>query len=192
MRRLPGVFEAKASYRQGKVVVRYDPALVSPANMADAITSATYYAVGQPVIGGQLPGTEKATKGATAVIRVEGMTDERTASRVTQAMGAVGPAILAVSLDTAQSTLTVTYDDKQVSAQALVDAVERGSGRESSLVSSTVAQTHGGTGYTLFVLIGISALFAASLGWYGFSWGRRRLARQAASRAARRRERRGR
>ncbi len=191
MRRLPGIFEAKASYREGKVVVRYDPTVVSPDNMANAITSATYYTVGKPVLGGELPGARETAKGATAVIRVEGMSDERTASRVTQAMGAVGPAVFAVSLDTAQSTLTATYDDKQVSAQALVDAVKRGTGLESSLVSSTFAQTEpgGGTDYTPYILIGIAAVFAVALSWYGFSWSRRRLARAAApSRAARRRQ----
>lgn len=196
MRRLPGVLEAKASYRKGNVVVRYDPALVSPDNMANAITSATYYTVGKPVLGGELSGAKETAKGATAVIRVEGMSHERSASRVTQAMGAVGPAVLAVSLDTAQSTLTATYDDKQVSAQALVDAVKRGTGLEAALVSSTFAQAEPGSGtdYTPYVLMGIAAVFAVALGWYGFSWGRRRpllaRARASMSRAARRRQRR--
>lgn len=194
MRRLPGIFEVKASYREGKAVVRYDPALVSPAEMGEAIEAATYYTVGEPVTDGELPGGEEVVAGATAVIRVEGMTDERAASLVTQAMGAVGPGVLDVSLDVARSTLTVTYDDEQVSPEALVEAVKRGSGLESSLVSSTFAQAEadGGTDYTPYVLIGIAGLFAAALAWYGFSSGRRRLARAAPSRATRRRGRRGR
>lgn len=186
MRRLPGIIEVKASYREGKVVVRYDPALASPAEMADAITAATYYTVGEPVTGGEFPGAEEVVAGATAVIRVEGMTDERTASLVLQAMGA-GLAIADASVDLAQSTLTVTYDPGQVSVVTLIDAIKRGTGLEATLAAASEEGHDGGVDYTPYIVIGIAALFAASLGWYGFSWSRRRLARAGSSRGARRR-----
>ena len=197
MSELPGISEVKASYREGSVVVQYDPAAVTPVEIAGAIAAETYYTVGEPVVGGELAGGEEAAKGATLVIRVEGMTDERTASLVTQAIGDVGPAILlpgaepairAVSLDTAQSRLTVTYDAEQVSPQELVDAVQRETGFQASLISTTGVGGDGGVDYTPYLVLGIAALFVAALAWPGISWARRRLARATApSRATRRR-----
>ena len=192
MRRLPGINKVQASYRKGNVVVQYDPAQVSPKQMGDAIAAATYYTVGEPVPGGEF-GSEAAAQGSTAVIRVEGMTDERTASRFVQAVGAVGPGVVDVSTDISQSTLTLVYDAEQLSPEKLVDAINRNTPYRASLVSKTEAEPGGGTDYVPYILIGIFALFAAALAWTGFSWGRRRLARaHAQSRAARRRGRRGR
>ena len=192
MRRLPGIIEAKASYREGKVVVKYDPAAVSPAQMADAITNATYYTVGKPVSGGELKGTEKAAQGATAVILVEGMTDDKATSLVTQTMGAVGPGVGEVSLNVPGSTLKVVFDPQRISAQTLADAINRGTGYQASVLSS--GEPGGGTDYTPYILFGISAMFAAALAWTAVAWSRRRLAgaHSPESRAARRRGQRGR
>ena len=196
MSELPGIMEAKASYREGSVVVQYDPTAVTPSEIAGAIAVETYYTVGEPIVGGELVGGDGAVDGSIAVIRVEGMTDERTASLVTQAIGAAGPAILlpgaepairAVSPDTAQSRLTVTYDAEQVSPQELVDAVQRETGFQASLISTTSVNGAGGMDYTPYVVIGIAALFAAALAWPGVTWARRRLVRAAPSRAGRRR-----
>ena len=194
---LPGIIEAQASYREGNVVVQYDPAAVAPAEIADAIAAETYYTVGEPVAGGELGGgASQAAGGATAIIKVEGMTDERTATLVTQAVGAVGPPVLLpgaepairdVSLDTAQSTLTVAYDSEQVSAQELVDAIQEGTGFQASLASTTGASGGGGVDYTPYVVLGIASLFAAALVWPAVSWGRRQFARATPSRATRRR-----
>ena len=195
---LPGIIESKASYREGSVVVQYDPAAVTPAEIADVIAAETYYTVGEPIAGGDLGGgASSAAGGATAIIRVEGMTDERTATLVTQAVGAVGPAILLpgaepaildVALDTAQSTLTVTYDADQVSAQELVDAIQQGTGFQASLISTTSAGGGGGVDYTPYIVLALASLFAAALAWPAVSWGRRQLARAAVpSRAQRRR-----
>lgn len=200
---LPGIIEAQASYREGNVVVQYDPAAVTPAEIAGVIAAETYYTVGEPVAGGELGGDgSQAAGGATAIIKVEGMTDERTATLVTQAVGAVGPAVFLpgaepairdVSLDTAQSTLTVAYDSEQVSAQELVDAIQEGTEFQASLASTTGAGGNSGVDYTPYVVLGIAGLFAAALAWPAVSWGRRQLARAAApSRAQRRRGRRGR
>ena len=194
---LPGIIEAQASYREGSVVVEYDPTAVTPAEIADVIVAETYYTVGEPVAGGDLGGgASSAAGGATAIIRVEGMTDERTATLVTQAVGAVGPAILLpgaepaildVALDMAQSTLRVTYDAEQVSAQKLVDAIQEGTEFQASLISTTSAGGGGGVDYTPYVVLGIAGLFVAALAWPAVSWGRRRLARATPSRATRRR-----
>lgn len=198
---LPGIIEAKASYPKGIIVVQYDPAAVTPAEIADVIVTETYFTVGEPVAGGDLgEDGNSAAGGSTAVIKVEGMTDERTASLVTQAVGGAGPAVLLpgtepairdVSLDTTQSTLTVTYDPEQVSAQELVDAVQQGTEFQASLVSTTRAGGGGGVDYTPYIVLGIAGLFATAVAWPAVLWGRRRLARAGdSSRAAQRRRRR--
>ncbi len=198
---LPGIIEAKASYRERNVIVQYDPAVVTPAEMADAIASETYYTVGDPIAGGELSADGSMTAvGSTAVIQVEGMTDERAATAVTQALGAVGPpvllpgtepAILDVVSNLAESTLTVTYSAEQVSPQELVDAVQQGTGFEATLVSTAGAGGGGGVDYTPYVVLGIAGLFVAALAWPGVSWGRRQLAHaDGSSRATRRRRRR--
>ena len=195
---LPGIIEAQASYREGSVVVEYDPTAITPADIADVIVAETYYTVGEPVAGGELAGgASSVAGGAIAVIEVEGMTNDRIATLVTQAVGAVGPPILPpgtepvirdVSPDTAQSTLTVTYDSKLISAHELVDAIQEGTEFQASLVSTPSAGGEGGTDYTPYIVLGIAGLFAAALAWPGISWGRRQLARTAApSRAQRRR-----
>jgi len=193
---LPGIIEAKASYQQGSVVVQYDPAAVTPAEIADVIVTETYFSVGEPIAGGDLSEDGSiAVAGSTAVIKVEGMTDDRTASLVTQAVGGVAmvrlpgmePAIRDVSLDTAQSTLTVVYDSEQVSAQELVAAVNRDTDFRASLVSTTGAGGGGGVDYTPYIVLGIATLFVAALAWPAVSWGRRQFARETAPRATRRR-----
>jgi len=194
---LPGIIEARASYPKRSVVVRYDPAVVTPAEIAGVIVTGTYFTVGEPVAGGELSEDGSiAVAGSTAVIKVEGMTDDRTASLVTQAVGGVGPPVLLpgtepairdVSLDTAQSTLTVTFDSEQVSAEELVDAVQQGTEFQATLVSTAGVGGGGGTDYTPYVVIAIAGLFVAALAWPAVSWGRRRLAEaNAASRSRRR------
>ena len=200
---LSGIIESKASYREGSVVVEYDPTAITPAEIAGVIVAETYYTVGEPVAGGELGGgASSVAGGAIAVIEVEGMTNERIATLVTRAVGTVGPSILPpgtepvirdVSPDTAQSTLTVTYDSELVSAQELVDAIRQGTEFQASLISTTSAGRDDGVDYTPYVVLGIAALFVAALAWPAVSWGRRRLAHAAApSRAQRRRARRDR
>ena len=41
MSELPGISEVKASYREGSVVVQYDPAVVTPVEIAGAIAAET-------------------------------------------------------------------------------------------------------------------------------------------------------
>ena len=191
MSRLPGIIETKASYREGNVVVQYDSAAVTSAQIAETIAAETYYTVGEPVVGGEFAGDGGRTNsGATAVIRVEGMTDDRTASLVTQSIGVVGPAISDVSLDVAGSTLTVVYDPDEISAEAMIDAINRGTEYKASLISmirTGGAGVDDGVDYTPYVVLGIGALFVAALAWPAVSWGRRQFARATPSRAARRR-----
>lgn len=191
------MIEAKASYPEGNVVVRYDPAVVTPAEIANTIATETYFTVGEPVAGGDLSDDASSVAGgAVAVIKVEGMTDDRTASLVTQAVGGVAPVVLPgmepairdVSLDPAQSMVTVTYDSDQVSPQDLVDAVEQGTGLQASLLPTTSPGGDGGANYTAYVVLAIAGLFAAAVAWPAISWGRRRLARAGPSRAHRRQE----
>ena len=194
---LPGVIEAKASCREGNVVVRYDPAVITPAEIAGAIATETYYTVGEPVAGGELDGgAAQAAAGAIAVIEVEGMTDERTATLVTQALGTAGPAvslpgdeppIIDVAVDVTQARVTVTFDADRVSAQELVDAIREGTQLQASLVSVAGVEG-GGVDYTPYIVLGIAGLFAAALAWPAFSWVRRQIAHATAqSRATRRR-----
>ncbi len=194
---LPGIIDAKASYRERNIIVQYDPTVVTPAEMAGAIESETYYTVGEPIAGGELGADGSGpVAGSRLVIQVDGMTDARTAILATQAVGeaapavalpGTAPAILDVVSDTAESTLTVTYNAEQVSPQELVDAVQQRTGFPVTL-DSTSGVGGGGADYTPYVIIGIAGLFVAALAWPGVSWGRRRLARaNAPSRSTRRR-----
>lgn len=195
---LPGIIEVKASVREGNVILRYDPAAVTPAEMANVIVEKTYYLVGEPVAGGELAeGSGQAPIGSTVAIRVPSMIDEQTASSVIQAMGAVeptirfasqGPRILDVSADITQSTLTVRYDDVAISPGELLAAISDGTGLEASLATAASAETNGGVDYTPYVVLGVAALFLAALARPMFAWGRGQLA--APSRAERKRRRR--
>ena len=198
---LPGIIEAKASYREANVIVEYDPTAVTPTEIADVIATETYYTVGEPIAGGELGADGSGSvAGSRVVIQVPGMADEQAAALVTQAVGAAGPpvalpgaapAILDVVPDTAESTLTVTYSAEQISPQELVDAVRQGTGFEVSLVKPASTVGGGGTDYTPYVVLGIAGLFAAALAWPAVVWGRRQLAGAGGSaRATRRRRRR--
>jgi len=187
---LPGVLSAVANHFTRTAVVVYNPAKVSPEQMAERINSQTYYraqvlsaftktvALKIPDMGTReaadrvtaalrvAPGIEGGTlnferldldydarktspqqivaliKAGTgfaasvdlgpqstsaprstgkAVIRVAGMTDQRTASQVTSALRLDG--IVDGSADLHQSTLTVVYDTTKLTPEQIVDVV---------------------------------------------------------------------
>lgn len=201
MRSLPGIVEVTASYEQGTAVVVYDAAQVTPEQMAEAIRSATYYQVGEPVVGTPVPrapgnGVRPAAN-STAVILVRGMTDNRAASEVLAAMGRP-EAIADASVDLAASSVTVQYDGQHVSAETLVAVIDQGTPYEAELVSKSEgvedatapARTgDGSTGpnYALWISIGVGgAIVVAS----GAAFASRRLLGSKPTRAARRRARR--
>jgi len=119
---LEGVLEVRADRRAQSAWVVYDPARVIPAQMVQTLNSQTYYRaeVSAASVSQDRLWTKSASSRsvATAVIRVEGMTDNRTASRVTQALPQEG--ILDGSIDLQRSTLTLQYDPNRVSADEIV------------------------------------------------------------------------
>ena len=201
MRTLDGVVSAEASYRRGDVVTEYEPAKVTPDQIAGAINAQTYYrAAGIVEDGGTGAGAveDEASAGqtATAVIRVEGMTDDLAASEVMSAVGAEG-AITDASVDLSTSTLTVEFDPTKTKAGFLELAIDGYTSYSATVLSTTEAEAAAGAAaktfdYAKYVVWGIVALVVAALAWSGFIWGRRQLARAPAppTKAARRRQRR--
>lgn len=201
VRTLDGVTAADADYRRGIVVVEYEPEKVTPEQIMGAINTQTYYRAtgivegGEPD-GGAAEGGAQAGETATAVIRVEGMTNELVASQVMAAMGTVG-GIIDVSTDLEASTLKVEYDPAAAGAESLVRAIEEGSPYTATLLSATEGEEEVGAAartfdYAKYAVWGIVGLFVAALAWSALNWGRRRWAAAgpSPSRAARRRQRR--
>ncbi len=201
MRTLDGVVAAEASYRQGTVVVEYEPAKVTPDQIAGAINTQTYYRAVGVVEGGEGAAdasaeAPSASQTATAVIQVEGMTDELSASEVMAAMGAE-EAITDVSIDLPASTLTVEFDPTKTKAGFLELAINGYTTYRATVLSTTEAEAEAGVAaksfdYAKYAVWGIVALVMLGLAWSGFVWGRRRWATSTPplSKAAQRRQRR--
>jgi copper chaperone CopZ len=203
---LDGVVTADASYRRGTVVVEYDPDKLTPDQIAGAINTQTYYRATGVVEDGEDAGGVAASVGveeegpaagelATAVIRVEGMTDDLAAGEVMTAMGA-GEAITDVSVDLSASTLTVEYDPAVTRAESLLLAIDTGTSYSATVLSTTEAEAEAGAvaksfDYAKYAVWSIVGLFVAALTWSGVAWGRRRWAhaQAGAGRAAKRRQR---
>lgn len=165
VRSLPGVVSVKASYKLGNAVVQYDPSRVTPEAMIRAITDATYYRVGKPIIGAAAAPSaadERPRANSSAVIRVEGMTDDRAASQVLAAM-ARPEAIADASVNLAAGTVTVKYDGTKVSAETLVGAIDQGTPFRASLVQKQESEhggSQGGASYLLWWSAGAAGLIA--------------------------------
>lgn len=201
VRTLDGVMAAEASYRQGTVVVEYEPAKVTTDQIAGAINTQTYYRAAGVVEGGE--GAAGASEQgpsvgqtATAVIQVEGMTDELAASEVMSAMGAE-EAITDVSIDLPASTLSVEFDPIKTQAGFLELAINSYTSYRATVLSTTEAEAEAGAAartfdYAKYAVWGIVALVALGLAWSALNWGRRRWATSTPppSKAAQRRQRR--
>jgi len=201
VRTLGGIVTAEASYRQGTVVVEYEPAKVTPDQIAGAIDTQTYYrTAGVAEDGGAGAGNDdgdaSAGQTATAVIRVEGMTDDLAASEVMSAMGGEG-AITDASVDLSTSTLTVEFDPTKTKAGFLELAINGYTSYPATVLSTTEAEAGAGAAARTFdvakyAVWGIVAVVVLGLAWSGFTWGRRQLAPAPApaSKASRSRQRR--
>ena len=201
VRTLGGVVTADASYRQGIVVVEYEPDSLTPDQIAGAIDTQTYYRTTGVVEGGaEVAGASEeglsVGQGVTAVIQVDGMTDDLAASEVMSSMGAEG-AITDAAIDLSASTLTVEYDASKTNAGFLALAITGYTDYSATVLSTTEAQASAGAAaktfdYAKYGVWGIAALVAAALAWSGLRWGRRQRAPAAAplTKAARRRQRR--
>lgn len=201
VRTLDGVVAAEASYRQGTVVVEYESATVTSDQIAGAINTQTYYRATGVVEGGEGAAdasaeAPSASQTATAIIQVEGMTDDLAASEVMSAMGAEA-AITDVSVDLPASTLTVEYDPTVARAESFVLAIDTGTSYSGTVLSTTEAQEEAGAAarsfdYAKYAVWGIVALVVLGLAWSALNWGRRRWATSTPplSRAAQRRQRR--
>ncbi len=187
MRSQEGVIEVDASYREGKAMAEFDPALVTAERIADAINTRTYYRASVLSVeeGPFAPfGGEEAQpkRTATATIFVQGMTDDRAASQVLAAMG--NPAVTDVSVDTGRSQLAVVYDPSRVAPSFFVSAINNQTPFRASLSESSGSGTGGGGVTPLWLIGGGSAIVgAATLSWYAFA----RTRRPAVARAERRR-----
>ena len=135
LKNLDGVMSASADRHAQSAWVEYDPAQVTPEQMIQAINSQTYYRASLSVSAQDRPSTKNASGGpaATAVIRVAGMTDNKIASQVTQALSLDG--ILDGSISLPDSTLTVKYDSSRVSADEIVKTLAQSLPFTVSLVS---------------------------------------------------------
>jgi copper chaperone CopZ len=179
------VVAAEASYRQGNVVTEYEPAKVTPDQIAGAINAQTYYratgiVVGGGVGAGSVEDETSAGQTATAVIRVEGMTDDLVASEVLSAMGGEG-AITDASVDLSASTLTVEFDPAKTQAGLLELAINGYTPYPATVLSTTEAEAAAGAAAKTFDVVkyavwGIVAVVVLGLAWSGLTWGRRQLA----------------
>jgi len=134
-----GVVSADADFRTGFALVEYEPAETTPDQFVQAINTQTFYlaqvtsdsAAGSVSAGS--PGGDSAGSIATAVIAVEGMTDDKIASQVTGRLALDG--ITGGGANVEDSTLTVEYDSDKLTADKIVDTLREDLPYSVSLVS---------------------------------------------------------
>lgn len=140
----------------------YDLREISPEQVVDMINNQTTLTAS---IDTTVQDTEVVTgPTATAVIGVEGMTDDQAASRVTGALLLDG--IVDGTVNTENATLTVVYDTEKLTAQRVVDTLRQATPYAVSLVSDDAS---GGGFFTSvwFVLALVLLVVVAFFAWPG-------------------------
>ncbi len=146
------------------VTLTYDRRIISPEQIVELINSRT--SLTATVVSQGLPLTEGAATGpiATAVIKVDGMLDDKAASLVTSSLFLDG--IIDGSVNLQDSTITIKYDSSRVSADNIVETLGQSLPFTMSLVS---VQKLGGSiippiviGFGLAVVLIIGARFFIS------------------------------
>jgi copper chaperone CopZ len=147
LKNVGGVVSADADFRTGFALVEYEPAETTPDQFVQAINTQTFYQAqvtsdsAAAAVSAGAPGRGSAGSIATAVIRVEGMADEKTASQVTGALTLDGITGGDVNLD--DSTLTVEFDSDKLTADEIVETLSENAPYGVSLVS--VQEASGGS-----------------------------------------------
>lgn len=180
---LPGIVSAQASWQDGVAVVEYEPDKVTPAEIAGAVNTQTYFSASvaaglQTSLADSLGEGPDGGGGATVVIKVDGMDNQLAASRVSAVMGR--PGIIDASANLEASTFEVQYEPARISASDLVDAINAETPYRATVVSSTEQQEEGRAGQVFsvgkYVVWAIAALFGLALAWTAGVWTWRRLA----------------
>lgn len=141
------------------VTLNYDRRIISPEQIVETINSRTSFTATVVSQGQSL--TEGAATGpiATAVIKVQGMTDDKAASQVASALFLDG--IIDGSVNLQDSTLTIKYDSSKVTADKIVETMEQSLPFAVSLVSvqkpggSLIPSIVVGFGLAVVLLVGV-------------------------------------
>ena len=180
---LPGIVSAKASWEAGLAVVEYEPDKVTPAEMAGAVNTKTYFVASvaegvQTSLADSIAGASDGGGGDTVVIKVDGMDSQLAASRVSAVMGR--PGIVDASANLEVSTFEVQYEPARISPSDLVSAINTDTPYRASILSSTEQPEDGAAGQVFkagkYVVWAIGGLFALALAWTAGVWTWRRLA----------------
>lgn len=140
----------------------YDVRETSPEQIVELINSRTSFTASFDTSGGA--SASRAGSTATAVIRVEGMVDDQTASQATGALLLDG--VVDGSVNIEDATLTIVYDTAKLTAQKIVDTLRQAVPNTVSLVSVSEPRTGGGvlsSGWFILSLVGL-AVFAVFAG----------------------------
>ena len=149
----------------GSFFLEYDVREISPEQVLDIINSRTSYTASIDTTVREEPAPFPVVEStATAVIKVDGMTEQEVAFRVTGALRLDG--IVDGSVNTEDATLTVVYDTTKLTAQRIVDTLRQAVPNDVSLVS--VSTTNAGAGLftsVWFVLSLVALVVVAVLTW---------------------------
>jgi copper chaperone CopZ len=137
LRAAPGIEGGTLNFE--RLDLDYDARKTSPQQIVALITARTGFAASVDTAS---QSTSAARSTGKAVIRVAGMTDQRTASQVTSALRLDG--IVDGSVDLHQGTLTVVYDTAKLTPEQIVDAL-RGAVRNRVRLLSAEGSSSGGT-----------------------------------------------
>lgn len=140
-----------------RLILDLDTRTISPQEVIETINERTAFTASLETGGGAL----EARSTAEAVIRVEGMTDQRTASQVTSALLLDG--IVDGSVNLEEGTLSVVYDPARLTPAEIVAALERAAPGEVSLLEGGPTGGILSSPWPIVALVGLVVL--AVLAW---------------------------
>lgn len=152
----------------GRLSLDYDERRLSPEQVVKLINNKTSFTASVESAG---PAGAAAESTAEVVIKVEGMTDQQAASKVTSALLLNG--IVDGSTDVQASTLTVEYDTAKLNTQRIVDAVQQAWPNQVSLVSQSGGQGGGSLLTSAWFILGLVGTVVVSV--LAGPWVKRRL-----------------